>query len=182
VGKAFQPRESKKKKVVVGKEGEEEEEEISLLPGGGPSQQLKTWLRVPGEDDVPWRPKDPVAQHHLQIKGKLGSDVEESLEVGVGCSLVGDHEVVRVEDHQGKEVANEAFSQPWQPSEPVSHCRRIALAFVNKVRAEGSIGLASLKVLLGFVIFFVKDPRCLSLLSGCPVIEVGSLSGVNLPS
>ena len=58
----------------------------------------------------------------------------------------------------------------------------ILLIGINQVGAERAIGFASLVVLLGFVIFFVKDPRCLSLLSGCPVIEVGSLSGVNLPS
>ena len=27
---------------------------ISLLPGGGPGQQLEARLRVPGEDDVSW--------------------------------------------------------------------------------------------------------------------------------
>ena len=43
-------------------------------------------------------------------QGEAANDPESS-SVGVGCSLVDDGEGVRVEDHQGKEVANEVFSQ-----------------------------------------------------------------------
>ena len=67
---------------------------ISLLPGCGPSQQLETRLRVPGEDDVPWGPKDSVAQHHLNFKGKTGRDIEESSSGERGSSLVDDGEGV----------------------------------------------------------------------------------------
>jgi len=102
-----------------------------LLPGGGPGQTFEAWLRVSGEDDVPWGAIDPVAQHHLQIKGKLGGDLEEPLDVRVRSSLVGDHEGVGVKNNLGKEVANEVFSQPWQAAESMSHSHWITLVFVN---------------------------------------------------
>ena len=90
------------------------------LPGGGSSQQLKSWLRVPREDDVPRGSKDPVA-HHLQIKGKLPGDPEHSPGVWVGCLHVDDGEGIGVEDHQGKEVSNEVFSQAWLAAESMEN-------------------------------------------------------------
>ena len=50
---------------------------ISLLPGCDSSQQLEAWLRVPGEDDVLRRAKDPVADDHLDFEGKPGTESEE---------------------------------------------------------------------------------------------------------
>jgi len=108
-------------------------EGISPLPGRGPRQPLETRLRVPGEDDVLGRAKDPVAQHHLQIKGKLRGDPEESPGAGAGCPLVDNHEGVRVEDHQGKEVAYEVFSQAWPTAESINDSKVawLTLIFVN---------------------------------------------------
>jgi len=60
-----------------------------------------------GEDDVFRRAKCPVADDHLDFEGKPGTHSEESLGVRVGQSPVGDHEGVRMKDHQGKEVRNE---------------------------------------------------------------------------
>ena len=77
------------------------------LPGGGAIQQLKTRLRVSGEDDVFRRAKCPVADDHLDFEGKPGTYSEESLGVRMGQSLVDNHEGVRMKDHQGKEVCNE---------------------------------------------------------------------------
>jgi len=42
------------KQETRSKKQEEGGEGISPLPGRGLSQQLEAWLRVPGEDDVPW--------------------------------------------------------------------------------------------------------------------------------
>ena len=92
------------------------EQGISLLPGGGPCQQLEAWLRVPGEDDVFGRAKCLVADDHLDFEGKPGTYSEESLRVSVCCSLVDDGEGVGEEDLQGKEVTNEVFSPGWRRS------------------------------------------------------------------
>ena len=115
----------------MAKEGERGVGGISLLPGSGPGQQPETRLRVPGEDDVLGRAKDPVAQHHLQIKGKLRGDPEESPGAGAGCPLVDNHEGVRVEDHQGEEVATEVFSQSWLTSESISRSHRVTVVIVD---------------------------------------------------
>jgi len=104
------------------KRGERGEKGISLLPGRGPSQQLEAWLRVPEEDDVFGRAKCLVADDHLDFEGKPGTYSEESLGVRVGQFLIGDHEGIRVEDHQGEEVTNEVFSQAWMASKSMSHC------------------------------------------------------------
>jgi len=152
----------------------------SLLPGGRPSQQLESWLRVPGEDDVPWGAKNPVAQHHLEVKGKPGGDLEESLEVGVGQAFVDDYKVVRVEDNQGKEVANEVFSQAWLAAETTSHSHRIKFVFINEVGAEGTIGFSPLEILFGFLEGLWNRWLLSSLFGGGVSVEVGSLSGVNL--
>jgi len=120
---------------------------ISLLPGRGPSQQLEAWLRVPGEDDVPWGAKVPVAQHHLQIKGKLGGDPEEFPGVGAGCSPIYGGEGVRVEDHQGEEMADEVFPKAWLAAKSMSNLKvvRLTLVFIDQVGAEGGVGFLSLE-------------------------------------
>ena len=156
---------------------------ISLLPGGSPSQQLEAWLRVPGEDDVFCRSEDPVADDHLDFEGKPGSDQEESPGVKVGYSLVDDHRVVRVEDHQGKEVANEVFSQSRLASESKSHSHWIMLVFIDKVGAERSIYFPSFKNFFRFISRLGGLPAHRpALLSGSPLIEGGPRFGVNLPS
>ena len=87
------------------------------LPGGGAIQQLETWLRVSQGDDIFGTAKDPVADDHLDFKRKPGAYPEESHGVRVGQALVDDHKGVRVEDHQGKEVANEGSLNPgWRRS------------------------------------------------------------------
>jgi len=156
--------------------------EISVLPGGSPRQTFEPWLRVPGENNVPGRPKDPVAQHHLQVKGKLRRDPEESPGVGVRCPLVDDSEGVRVEDHQGKEVANEVFSQAWLAAESMSRGHWIMLVVINEASAEGTIVSLHLKILVGLI--FSLGFRCYfpSLLGGSIVVEGGPHLGVNLPS
>ena len=68
----------------------------------------------------------------------------------MGCSLVDDHEGVRVEDHQGKEVANKVFPQACLAAETTSHSHRIKFVFINEVGAERAIGFASLKSLFRF--------------------------------
>jgi len=106
-------RRRRRKSEARSQKPKEEELGISLLPRPGPSQTFEAWLRVPGEDDVPGRAECLVADDHLHFEGKLGGDPEESPGVRVGGSLVNGHKGVRVEDHQGKEVANEVFSQAW---------------------------------------------------------------------
>ena len=158
------------------------EDRLTSLPGGGPSQQLETRLRVPGEDDVLGRAKDPVAQHHLQIKGKLGGDPEESPGVWVGCPHVDDGEGIGVENHQGKEVANEVFSQAWLAAETTSNSHLIAFVFINQVGAEGGVGFLSLVVFLSFVGISGSGCHGSSLLSGSPLVGGGSYFGVHLSS
>ena len=152
------------------------------LPGGGAIQQLKTRLRVSGEDDVFRRAKRPVADDHLDLEGEPGTYSDESLGVRVGQSLVDDHEGVRMKDHQGKETRDERFPQSWLAAESMSHSHWITFAFVNHVGAERAVGLASLVGFLGFVVSLVGGTHGPSLLSGSSVVEGGSLSGVNLPS
>jgi len=59
---------------------------------------------------------------------------------------------------------------------------RILLIGINQVRAEGTVGLASLENLLGFI-SRLGGPcaHCSSLLSGSPVVEGGFHFGVDLP-
>jgi len=51
----------------------------------------------------------------------------------VGCPLVDNGEGVGVEDHQGKEVANEVFSQAWLAAESMLNSKvfRLTLVFIN---------------------------------------------------
>ena len=90
--------------------------------------------------------KDPVAQHHLQIKGELGRDLKES-PARHACIVVENHKGVGVEDHQGEKVANEVFSQSWLAAEPMSNLKvvRLTLVFIDQVGAEGGVGFLSLE-------------------------------------
>jgi len=124
---------------------------MSLLPGRGPCQAFEAWLRVSGKNNVVVRPKGPVTQHHLQIQRKPGGDLEESFGVKAGCPLVYDGEGVRVEDHQGKEVANEVFPEALLASKSMPHSHRVTLVFINKVGAEGTFGFPSVEIVLSFV-------------------------------
>jgi len=92
-----------------------------------------------------------VAQHHLEIKRKLGRDPEESPGVRVGCSLVDDGEGVREEDHQGEKVTNEEFSQAWLASKSMSHNHYITFVVINQVGAEGGVDFLSLKNFFQFI-------------------------------
>ena len=101
----------------------------------------------------------------------------------MGCSLVDDHEGVRVEDNQGKEVANEVFPQAWLAAETMPHGCWIALVCVDKVCAEGAVGFLSLENFFRFIRGLggpcTHRP---SLLGGSQVVEGGSHFGVNFPS
>ena len=57
-----------------------------------------------------------------------------------------------MEDHQGKEVANEVFSKSWLAAESTKNTEVFwfALIVINQVGAEGSIGFSSLEIILGF--------------------------------
>ena len=55
-----------------------------------------------------------------------------------------------MEDHQGKEVANEVFPQTWLASELIPHSHRITPVFINQVGAEGAIGFSFFESLLPF--------------------------------
>ena len=88
-----------------------------------------------------------------------------------------------MEDHQGKEVANEVFSQTWLAAESMSCCDRVTLVVINQVGAEGTIDFLSLKILFRFISFLGGPPaHCPSLLGSCSVVEGGFHFGVNLPS
>ena len=70
----------------------------------------------------------------------------------MGYSLVDDHRVVRVEDHQGKEVANEVFSQAWLAAESTVNTEVfwLTLVVIDEVGTEGAIGFSSFEIVLGF--------------------------------
>jgi len=67
-----------------------------------------------------------------------------------------------VEDHQGKEVANEVLPQSWLAAESMKNSKvlGVAVVFIDKVGAEGSIGLPSLKNFLGPLPVLVQRLRC----------------------
>ena len=71
----------------------------------------------------------------------------------MGQSFVDDHKVVRVEDHQGKEVANEVFSQAWLAAESMKNTEvfSLALVVINEVGTEGAIGFAFLVAFFRFI-------------------------------
>jgi len=154
---------------------------MSLLPGRGPCEAFEARLRVPGEDDVLRRDKDQVADDHLDFEGKPGTESEESLGVKVGSSPVYDGEGVRVEDHQGKEMANEVFPEAWLAAESMPHSHRVTLVFINQVGAEGTLGFPSVEIVLGFVgSLGGSSARYPCMLGGGPFVEGGFPSRVNL--
>jgi len=190
-------REKEEMKVMVGfcheltsrlKHGVEEEKimrmGISLLPSSGPSQQPEPRLRVSGEDDDLGRAKDAVAQHHLHIEWQLRSYPEESLGLIVDCAVFDGHEGVGVKDNQGKEVANEVFSQSWLAAESMKNSKvlGVALVVINEVGTKGATGLSPPEILFGFHWGLWNRWLLSSLFGGSLVVEGGFHFGVNLPS
>jgi len=149
---------TEKKETETGAAKKRVSPEVSL-PRSGPRQPLETRLRVPGEDDVLGRAEDPVADDHLDFKGKPGAYSEESPGVRVGQSLADDHEGVRMKDHQGEEVVDKVFSQSWLTAESIPHSHWVMLVFVNKYGAERSIQSPPLEIFLAFIVFLVKGPH-----------------------
>ena len=78
---------------------------------------------------------DPKIRLQSTICRSRGSRevILKNLLVSGWAVLVDGHKGVRVEDHQGKEVANEVFSQAWLAAESMSNFKvfRLTLVFIN---------------------------------------------------
>jgi len=100
----------------------------------------------------------------------------------VGGPLVDDGEGVRVKDHQGKEVANEVFSQSRMPSESVSHGHWIALKFIDQNRTEGAVGCPSRWISVALIRLHWRRRHSPCMICSRRVVECGSFFGVDLSS
>jgi len=89
-----------------------------------------------------------------------------------------------VEDHQGKEVSNEVFSQAWLAAESMKNTEVfwLPLVFINEVGTEGAIGFSSLVIFVRVVGSLVLAPIALPCSAAVLLLKVDLLLvSISLP-